>query len=134
MLVPRRRRGFEHLDNPDTPPALRERSLRDVRRSNTLLGGTHAVLAELSRLLPALGAHATLLDVGTGLADIPFRAVGRAHRSGVALTAFGVDEAASLLVGVTGDFVPAREVLRPGYLLNLFRLPGPRPSRSTNDA
>ena len=28
---------------------------------------------------------------------------------------------ADLLVGVTGDFVPAREVLRPGYILNLFR-------------
>jgi flavin-dependent dehydrogenase len=28
---------------------------------------------------------------------------------------------ADLLVGVTGDFVPAREVLRPAYLLNLFR-------------
>jgi geranylgeranyl reductase family protein len=27
---------------------------------------------------------------------------------------------ADLLVGVTGDFVPAREVLRPGYLVNLF--------------
>jgi len=34
---------------------------------------------------------------------------------------------ADLLVGVTGDFVPAREVLRPGYLLNLFRQ-GPRPA------
>ena len=30
---------------------------------------------------------------------------------------------ADLLVGVTGDFVPAREVLRPAYLLNLFRQP-----------
>jgi len=28
---------------------------------------------------------------------------------------------ADLLVGVTGDFVPAREVLRPGYIMNLFR-------------
>ena len=28
---------------------------------------------------------------------------------------------ADLLIGVTGDFIPAREVLRPGYLLNLFR-------------
>ncbi len=34
---------------------------------------------------------------------------------------------ADLLVGVTGDFVPAREVLRPGYLLNLFR-PGTPPT------
>jgi hypothetical protein len=28
---------------------------------------------------------------------------------------------ADLLVGVTGNFVPAHEVLRPAYLLNLFR-------------
>jgi menaquinone-9 beta-reductase len=35
---------------------------------------------------------------------------------------------ADLLVGVTGDFVPAREVLRPRYLLNLFRHPGSRPA------
>jgi len=27
---------------------------------------------------------------------------------------------ADLLVGVVGDFVPAREVLRPGYLLSLL--------------
>ncbi|MEP6991588.1 MAG: FAD-dependent oxidoreductase [bacterium] len=30
---------------------------------------------------------------------------------------------ADLLVGVTGDFVPASAVLRPGYLVNLFRQP-----------
>jgi geranylgeranyl reductase family protein len=41
---------------------------------------------------------------------------------------------ADLLVGVTGDFVPAREVLRPGYLLNLFRHPGTRSSRPAHDA
>ena len=97
MLVPRRRRGFEHLDNPDTPADLRERSLRDVRRANTLLGGTHAVLAELRRLLPSLGNHATLLDVGTGLADIPARAVRHASRRGVALTTIAADEAESLV-------------------------------------
>jgi menaquinone-9 beta-reductase len=35
---------------------------------------------------------------------------------------------ADLLVGVTGNFVPAREVLRPGYLLNLFRHSGSSPA------
>jgi flavin-dependent dehydrogenase len=35
---------------------------------------------------------------------------------------------ADLLVGVTGDFVPPREVLRPGYLLDLFRRSGPAPT------
>ena len=34
---------------------------------------------------------------------------------------------ADLLIGVTGDFIPAREVLRPGYLLNLFRQHAPSP-------
>ena len=97
MLAPRRRRGFEHLDDPGTPPALRERSLRDVRRANTLLGGTHAVLAELSRLLPALGERTSLLDVGTGLADIPFKAAQHARKRGLTVTTVAVDEAVSLL-------------------------------------
>ena len=35
----------------------------------------------------------------------------------------GRKDMADLLVGVTGDFVPAREVLRPSYLWNLFRQP-----------
>lgn len=96
MLVPRRRRGFEHLDDPRTDPALRERSLRDVRRANTLLGGAMAVLRELRRHMPAQAAAVTLLDVGTGLADIPARARRAAARRGVTLTIFGVDEAETL--------------------------------------
>lgn len=97
MLAPRRRRGFEYLDDPATPPAVRERSLRDVHVANTLLGGTHAVLAELRRILPALGASATLLDVGTGLADIPAASARMAEGRGVRLDTFAVDEAESLL-------------------------------------
>jgi SAM-dependent methyltransferase len=97
VLVPRRRRGVEHLDDPRTDPALRERSLRDVRRANTLLGGAWAVLAELRRLLPSLaGGPATLLDVGTGLADIPVRARDAARKRGVSLETYGVDEAETL--------------------------------------
>ena len=102
MLAPRRRRGFEHLDDPSTSDTLRERSLRDVRRANTLLGGTNAVLRELDRLLPTLGEAASLLDVGTGLADIPGKARTRAARSGVRLTTFGVDEAESLARAASG--------------------------------
>jgi SAM-dependent methyltransferase len=96
LLTPTRRRGFEHLDNPDTTPELRERSLRDVRRANTVLGGANAVLAEVHRSLPSLGTSATLLDVGTGLADIPLRARGLAARTGTTLYTIGLDEASSL--------------------------------------
>ena len=82
MLVPTRRRGFEILDDPATDPAVRERSLRDVKRSNVLLGGLRAVLAEVARVLPSIGPRATLLDVGTGLADIPWpRANGRGSKA-----------------------------------------------------
>jgi SAM-dependent methyltransferase len=96
MLATKRRRGYEVLDDPATDPAIRERSLRDVSRSNTLLGGTHAVLSELARVLPALGSRGSLLDVGTGLADIPHAARRLASRRGVELSTFGVDEAETL--------------------------------------
>jgi len=96
VLVPARRRGYEVLDDPATDPALRERSLRDVRRSNLLLGGRRAVLREVARALPALHGEVSLLDVGTGLADIPHAAARLAARHGVSLTTFGVDEAETL--------------------------------------
>ncbi len=96
MLVPTRRRGSEILDDPSTDPAVRERSLHDVRRSNVLLGGLRAALAEIGRLLPSMGPRATLLDVGTGLADIPLAARERARKQGVALIVLGVEGAESL--------------------------------------
>jgi ubiquinone/menaquinone biosynthesis C-methylase UbiE len=96
VITPRRRRGFEHLDDPATAPAIRERSLREVRLSNTLLGGANAVLSELDRILPRLGAETTLLDVGTGMADIPVRACRLGARRAVRITTFGVDQAETL--------------------------------------
>ena len=96
MLVPARRRGAEILDDPSTDPAVRARSIGDVARSNVLLGGARAVLAELARRLADLGASATLLDVGTGMADIPRKARERARERRVALVTFGLDEAESL--------------------------------------
>lgn len=59
--------------------------------ANRLLGGTSAVVAELAPLWPILPRHATLLDVGTGLGDIPARARAVAARHGVQLTAIGLD-------------------------------------------
>ena len=80
-----------------TPP-LRERSLRDVRARNTLLGGTRAVLSELGRLLP-VARHATA-RCSTSAPDwptSPSRARRlRAKRGACALTVFGVDQAESL--------------------------------------
>lgn len=90
VLTPKRRRGFEHLDDPAVSDTLRDRSMRDVRISNLLLGGRRAVVAEVLRALPMLGASPTLLDVGTGLGDIPamVAASARAQRTEVRTCGF----------------------------------------------
>jgi 2-polyprenyl-3-methyl-5-hydroxy-6-metoxy-1,4-benzoquinol methylase len=91
VLTPRRRRGVEYLDDPATSAVVRERSLRDVAQSNRLLGGTRAVLGEVRTLLPLLDGGGTLLDVGTGLADIPVHARALAASRGVRLDVYAVD-------------------------------------------
>ena len=95
-LTPPRRRGFEYLDLPDVEPGLAERSIGDVTVANRLFGGTRAVLAELAELFPTLGPAATLLDVGTGLGDIPAQARRHAGRAGVALHTIGLDASEEL--------------------------------------
>ena len=93
VLTPGRRRGFEHLDDPATPAALRERSLRDVRRANRLLGGTHAVLREVARILPLLGGAGTILDVGTGSGVLALEALARWPAAHI----FGADASSGML-------------------------------------
>lgn len=92
--VPARRRGEELIDDPAIDARTIVRSLEDVARSNVLFGGRRAVLAALA---PALDVARvadralTLLDVGTGLGDIPLHAAQRARAHGVRLTTFGVE-------------------------------------------
>jgi 2-polyprenyl-3-methyl-5-hydroxy-6-metoxy-1,4-benzoquinol methylase len=96
-LTPTRRRGVEILDDPSVDPAVRTRAVGDITRSNRLLGGLRAALVEIRAALGDDVASLTLLDVGTGLADIPFQATSDARRAGFKLTTIAVDEAPSLL-------------------------------------
>jgi SAM-dependent methyltransferase len=94
LFLPPRRRGVEHLDDPALDPALALRSLRDIRWSNRLFGGTDAVLRELRPILAAgreLGRPLTLLDVGTGAGDVPAAARALAREMGVTLVTFGLE-------------------------------------------
>lgn len=98
-LTPARRRGTEILDAPDVDPRLVERSLRDVALANRLFGGARAVLLELAPVfatLAARGGEATLLDVGTGLGDIPAAARAAAGRRSLSLRTIGLDAAEEL--------------------------------------
>jgi SAM-dependent methyltransferase len=91
LPVPARRRGAEQIDDPAIDPAVIVRSLGDVARSNALFGGRRAVLAALAPALAPAGGALTLLDVGTGMGDIPRHARRLAAGRGVRLTAVGVE-------------------------------------------
>ena len=92
LFVPARRRGSEFLDTPrSVPPAIVLRELADVARSNALFGGARAVVAEVVDALRDSHGPATLLDVGTGLGDIPHRAREAVARRGVVLDTIGVE-------------------------------------------
>ena len=96
LLTPPRRRGVEILDSPDVDPDLKTRSLADVVRANALFGGLSSVLDALEETMGDLPRCAMLLDVGTGLGDIPCRARVLAQKSGVDLTTIGLDSALEL--------------------------------------
>ncbi|MGH7618136.1 MAG: methyltransferase domain-containing protein [Gemmatimonadaceae bacterium] len=116
MLTPARRRGVEILDDPTVDAALRVRSIADVTRSNRVLGGLRAALIEVRAARANAAGPLTLLDVGSGLADIPQFACAEAQRAGYSLTTIAVDEAASLLAA-------ARERIAHAVCANALFLP-----------
>lgn len=96
LLRPPRSDQSELLDAPDVDPEVVTRSLRDVACSNTLFGGRSAAIRELRDVLRELPHRASLLDVGTGLGDIPSRAREVADENGIDLHTFGLDNAEEL--------------------------------------
>ena len=95
-LTPPRRRGVEILDLPDVDPQVVTRSLADVARANALFGGISSAMKEIEDALDEVPRRATLLDVGTGLGDIPCRARSFAAEKGIDLTTVGLDSVLEL--------------------------------------
>src|SRR5262245_52088968 len=85
--------GRELLDDPAADPAAVRESLHNIARSNRWFGGRSAVRHGLGRLchdVPA-GKTLTLLDVGTGLGDLPKDAVKWGTSRGIRLVPFGLE-------------------------------------------
>jgi ubiquinone/menaquinone biosynthesis C-methylase UbiE len=88
--------AVELLDGPLDDPVALAGNLRDLRRINRWLGGA----ALSSAAIQALAAHRpqmTLLDVGTGGADIPLALLAWARRSGRRLTVVAIDNRPEVL-------------------------------------
>lgn len=118
VLTPTRRRGAEYLDDPRVDPAVRTRSMRDVATANQWLGGRRAALGELRCALTRLPCEATLLDVGTGDADVAGALAALATEFLVKLRVTGVDSACALLVNAR-----ARGRVETAVCADALRLP-----------
>lgn len=82
--------AIELLDGPLDDPASLDGNLRDLARVNRWLGGVSLSSKAIEALAPS-AAVLTMLDVGTGGADIPFALLERARRTGRSLTVTAVD-------------------------------------------
>jgi len=74
MFTPRRVDSPELLDEGTAAPADVERSLRDLRRFNSIYGGARVYLRLLRRMVR--NETVSILDVATGTADAPERLPG----------------------------------------------------------
>ena len=96
--LPRAAHAVEMLDRP-APFADLAQSLADIARLNALCGGRHITLTHVKRLLARAPRDQpiTVLDVGTGGADIP-RALARwARRAGRRIRILALDRDPSML-------------------------------------
>jgi ubiquinone/menaquinone biosynthesis C-methylase UbiE len=95
--------AVELLDGPLDDPAALAGNLRDLRRINRWLGG----VALSARAVDALSAHrgdVSLLDVGTGAADIPLALLATARRQGRSLHVVGLDSRPEVLAAAAFTF------------------------------
>lgn len=91
VLTPSRHNTPEFLDDDATDRADLARSASDIATCNRLFGGTSSLLAELRPLWRSLRPHATLLDIGCGVGDLPAAAKASAAAEGVDLTVYVLD-------------------------------------------
>jgi ubiquinone/menaquinone biosynthesis C-methylase UbiE len=91
----------EHLDGDLTDERVLEGNLRDLRRINRFFGGLALSRLAVDALIEAArlprDQPVSLLDVGTGAADIPMGLIADSRRRGRPLTVLGIDSRAEVL-------------------------------------
>jgi SAM-dependent methyltransferase len=85
--------GTELLDDPSADPTIVAESLRNIARSNRWFGGAAAVRFGLRRVLSGLGPgqRLSLLDLGTGMGDLPRMAARWGARRGLTIAPVGLE-------------------------------------------
>src|SRR5260221_6081644 len=111
FFVPGRRPQLELLDRGDLPPEEIEKSLADSRFVNRFWGGHRTAEAAALRLLEAGDARSvSLLDIGSGTADVSLAVARRAGRAGISVRVVALDRQVTHLSAarpVSGPRAPA---------------------------
>jgi ubiquinone/menaquinone biosynthesis C-methylase UbiE len=125
VLVPPRRHDPELMDRPDNPVAELEGALDDICLVNRYLRGSKIMVNAVRPFLRGMGAGETLsiLDVGTGGADLPKDLVLRGRRSRKQIRVVGVDRDPVTVAYARRltDGIPEIEIVQA----DAFRLPFP---------
>jgi SAM-dependent methyltransferase len=95
-LVPGRVIRAEILDDERTPWEVRERSHRDIARTNRWLGGDRALATGVARLLHPDRPRATVLDLGAGIGGAGHVVRRVASQRGIQVDCVAVDVSESL--------------------------------------
>jgi ubiquinone/menaquinone biosynthesis C-methylase UbiE len=113
----------EFLDGPLDDPATLAGNLRDLRRVNRALGGVRLSRLAVDRLLSAAPTHMddspiSIIDVGTGAADIPVALLAEARRRGRRLEVVAVDARPEVLEAARATRPALARI--PGLALDVF--------------
>lgn len=100
------------------------RSLHDIQRINTYIGGARIICdATIATLKKHHLRSATVLDIGTGNADIPQRLVKLAKKHGIELRVFALDISARHLQVAQEDIRPENRHCVAPVQADAFHLP-----------
>ncbi len=125
--LPHRPELTELLDAARPDATTLRANLRDIRAINRWLGWTAAMTREVAATTRRLGLRDfSLLDVGTGSADIPLALVGWANRRGLALRVLAGDLRPAVLVAARAEVARQHAQGRVGLLcFDAMRAPFP---------
>jgi len=116
---------LELMDDVSLQGEELEKCLRELSFINTSLGGVHPTVSGVFALLPEDCKRFTLLDIGTGSADLPRHIVKEARRRGieVRITAIDLSDTTIATAKKMCSGFPEIELRR----VNLFDLPASEP-------